>query len=110
MVGRAVVPKPRVRLVGQPFEQGIGQARLADARLPGQQNHLALAFFGLLETAKEHSRLMLTADQRSKPCRSSRRELALGATFTLHPPSPDRLAKALEFVRPQINEIEHSRD
>ena len=48
-----------VRLVGQPVPQGPHQARLADAGLAREQDHLALALLGLLPAVEQQGELLL---------------------------------------------------
>jgi hypothetical protein len=61
-VGRAVVARMDMRLVGQPISHGLDQARLADAGLAREQHHLALTLLGLLPAIEQQSELLSATD------------------------------------------------
>ena len=76
MMRRAEVADARECLAAQPLIQRGLQARLADARLAGDQHHAPLAGFRLRPAPKQQLEFLLAADQRGQPGCAQRLEAA----------------------------------
>jgi hypothetical protein len=94
-----------MRLAGEPLDEGLGEARLADAGLARQQHDAALAGRGLPPAPLQHRQLLVAADER-RGGRAQRLKAALRAALAQYPPSDDRCRQALDLDRPEILVVE----
>ena len=85
-----------MRLAGELLAQGLEQARLADAGLAGEQDHLTLALLGLFPAVEQQGEFLPAADQGREARPAQRLKAALGRALAGHPPSPDRRREAFE--------------
>jgi hypothetical protein len=76
MVRGAEEAQPDVPLAGKPLHHGLGEARLANARLARHEYDLALPRFRLVPAPHEQRHLLVAADER-RCCRAQRLEPAL---------------------------------
>ena len=95
-----------MRLAGEPLEQGLGETRLADARLARNQHDAALAALGLLPAALQERQLLVPADERrGGPCSASKR---LSAVLSPSTCQTDGLGEALKGDLAEIAIIEQA--
>ncbi len=68
-------------------------AALADARLAGQQHHLAFAVLRQVPALDQQAEFVLAADKTGQPAAPHRFEAALGCRHPLDRPGLDRLGQ-----------------
>ena len=85
-----------MRLVAEALAQRPDQARLADARLAREQDHLAIAVLGPTPPLQQDAELVLAPDQRRQTLAMQRLEAALGATLAVDAPRRERLREAFQ--------------
>src|SRR5205823_14864549 len=84
------------------FRQCRAQARLADAGLAGDENHLAVARLGALPATQQKFDLLVAADQPAQRRAAQRLEPALYRARTQHLPSRHRRRDALQLDGAEI--------
>ena len=67
VIRRAMVLQPRMRLGLEPLQQRSREARLADARLAGDQHDAPFAGLGLLPAPHQQIELLVSPEQRRRP-------------------------------------------
>src|SRR5262249_55045202 len=77
-VGRAELAERRVWLASELLTQRADEARLADARLASQQNHLAFALLSSFPAVEQQRRLLFAANEWREPGGVHGFEAALG--------------------------------
>ena len=87
-------------------DQRLRDARLADAGLSGQQDHLPLAGLCLAPALEEQRQFLVAADDRLHRGARMCCEPALQHPFAEHGEGPHRLIDALQIERPEIVEFE----
>ena len=102
LIGRAEMADRGVRLACQLLAKGVQQPRLADASLPRDQDHLAVAVLGPAPALQQHGQLVLTSDQRRDALPMESLEAAIGGAFALDHEGGDRLRKALDPGRTEV--------
>ena len=85
VVGCALETDRDVRLDGHRFDQRLGEPRLADPRLTGEQDQLALAAPGLMPALEQQRELLVAPDDRGELAPLPRGEAAFQ-----HPLAEDR--------------------
>ena len=106
VVGRALVPEPQVRPVGQGVEQPLRDARLADPGLADEQHALALAGLGLPPALEQERQFLVAPDHRQRGRAVPRLEAAAGTALAQDPEGADRPGQAAQGLRPQVLEVE----
>ncbi len=91
----------------EPAAQLAEDAALADARLAGQQHHLAFAVLRQVPALDQEAEFMLAADEIGQPAAPHRFEAALGGRHPLDRPGLDRLGKTLDRVPAKCAQAEH---
>ena len=98
VVGRALQAQAG-RVIGLDTAAQFAQdAALADARLAGQQHHLAFAVLRQVPALEQQAELLLAADKIGQPAAAHRFEAALGRRRGLDRPGLDRLGETLDRV------------
>ena len=91
--------------------RGLHEARLADARLAGEQHDLALAILGSLPAVGQEVDLLLAADNRREGRDAVHGlEAALGPARPEHPPSAERPGETLQGVAAEVGILEQTAD
>src|SRR6266404_3606143 len=94
---RAEKAQSNGRFAAQPFFYRLGQTRLPNARLTGQQHDPAFALLGLLPTAHQQVEFFVAADQRRAGAGGVERlEAALDCARADYLPRPHRVGEAFE--------------
>ena len=106
MLRRAGKAQPRIRLTRQPLQKGRGEPRLADARFAREQDDMPLAFLRLDPGTKQKPNLLFATHERAEPAGVQPIEPARLGALTHHRPGERRPGDALEFLRPEVVEIE----
>src|SRR5580693_6497355 len=102
---RAERAQARVRLAGDPFDQGLGEARLANARFARDQDDAALAGLRLLPAPSQQPQLLVAVDE-WRARRAQRLETALGSALAHYPCGFDRYGEAFDLDRAEILVVE----
>ena len=97
-VGRAMKAQARRVLRLERPAQFAQDAALADARLAGQQHHLAFAVLRQVPALEQEAEFVLAADKIGQPAAPNRIEAALGGRHPFDRPGLDRLVKTLDLV------------
>lgn len=84
MIGRALQAYQHVRLALQALDEGLDEARLADAGLTGDDDELPLALARRSPTIAQEFQLGRTPDQRREAAAKMRHEAALDLRFAGH--------------------------
>jgi hypothetical protein len=105
-----MVTQDRARLVAEPLAQGEDDARLADARLPGQEHDLAFALLGLPPAIEEETELQLATDERREALGVQALEAPLETPGPQDLERPHRLGEAPEGARAEILHLEQPTD
>src|SRR5207247_243022 len=84
MVRLAEVAKAHMRLALELDQEALGDARLADAGLAGEQHDPTLAGLGLIPTAQQQIDLFLPADERGQRAFAPRLEPADTGRLAAH--------------------------
>src|SRR5215472_2847318 len=87
------------------LRQCRGQARLADARLAGDQHHTPCAGLRLLPAPQQEVELLVAADER-RGSRTQCLKAANDPALADHTPGRLRLAKTGERLEPEILDLE----
>src|SRR5262249_12339483 len=104
---RAELAQTRMRLAGELLDQGLYEARLADAGLAGNQYDAARHRLGLLPAATQKRQLLVAADER-RADRAQCLEAALGRALAQYPRGRDRRRQTPDLDRSQILVVEQS--
>jgi hypothetical protein len=104
---RAERAQAGVRLAGEPLDEGLREARLADAGLAGNQHDRALAALRLLPAPQQRRQLLVAADER-RGGRAQRLEPALGPALAQYPRGLDRRRQTFDLDRPEILIVEQA--
>ena len=102
MIGRALIAQPGMRLVRDLLGEPGGNARLADARLAGDQDDLALARPGPALPLQQIGALGLAPDEGGESRRMRSLEPALALGDAERRPGLDRLGEPLDRVPAEI--------
>ncbi len=92
-----------VRLAGKPLAQGPHQARLADAGLAREQDHLAFALLRPLPAVEQQPKLLLPPDQGREAGRAQGLEAALGRALADDREGAHRPRESLERPGAQVS-------
>src|SRR5215471_15735311 len=98
-----------MRLVAQPLQNSLTNARFADAWLTGDQDHLPVAALGLCPSANEQVDLLVATNEGSR-CRAHRFKPALDTARAQHLPRGDILGEALQGDVPEVAVLEQATD
>ena len=97
-----------MRLAADSLFQRRGNARLADARLAGDQHDLAASRLGARPAPQQQSKLFIAANQRGQ-CRSPQRlEPALANIFAQYLPAAGRLGATGSFECAELPIVEQA--
>src|SRR6516225_12161073 len=99
-----------MRLGVKALHQCRDDARLADARLAGDQHDLAVARLGARPAAQEQIDFLVAAEQLAQRRSAQRLEPALDGARTHHLPSRHRRSDALYLDRAEIAVLEEITD
>ncbi len=102
VVGGAAELQARVRLVGDACRHGLDQAGLTDARIPGDQHHLALTVYHRLPAVQQQAELLVAPDQRREPAIRTGVQPSAHAALGVNPEHMDWLGEALQRVVARI--------
>ena len=106
VIGRAITAQWRVDLMGEASTQRVYDTRFTDPGLAAKQHDLTLALLRALEPVEQQTELVVAPDQRRQAVTAKRLEPVLAAAFVLHPIGAERLGKAFEPLRGEIDEFE----
>ena len=99
VVGRALVAQQEVRLAGDGLDQGLGDPRLADPGLAGEQDHLPFTGLGLPPALDQQGELVIAADDRRHAVRLPGCEAGLERALGEHHEGGCRFLEPLEGLR-----------
>ncbi len=106
VIGRALERDLSMAVTGDPFEDFLDDARLADAGLAELDHDLALALLGLLPAPHQQRNLLLAVDERGQPRAHRGGEAGLHPRGAHHVPSLGLLRDALQRVDAEIAVVE----
>ena len=106
--GRAIVAQHRDLLAPHEIPESLDDARFADTRLAGQQDHLAFAGFGVLPARKQQADLLVASDQRRETPNGGRLEAAGRSGRFANPKDGDRLVDSSDRMRTEFLEHEQT--
>src|SRR5262245_6267585 len=87
------------------FLKGLEKARLADARLAGDQHQLPSAFLGQFPAVEQDGALMVAIEERHEAHPAHRREAALGLALAGEPEGLYRLGDALQRLLAEVGKL-----
>jgi len=106
MVRRTEIAQSRMRFARQPVVQHANQARLADAGLAAQQDHLTLAASRPLPPTQQQLDFLFAPDERRQGLAPQRLEAAHDTALPYHLPRTLRIGKAGEMLRTETFDLE----
>jgi len=109
VIGRALIPQPRVRLARDHGGELSGEPRLADAGLAREQDDLAGAGPGRAQAVAQQGALRRPADEVGEPA-PRRLEAALCYSDAFDHEGFDRLGKALRYLAAEVAQPEQVAD
>src|SRR6516225_10592688 len=109
VIGRALIPQPRVRLARDLGGELRGEPRLADAGLAREQDDLAGAGPGRAQAVAQQGALRRPADEVGEPA-PRRLEAALCYSDAFDHEGFDRLGKALRYLAAEVAQPEQVAD